>query len=415
MALEKYLYVNTDGFYEESAPAIQTSAGAADADKLVKTSADGKIDPSLINFQSIKRYFVADAATTAALPAVTYANGTAGVGATLTADANGALAAQDGITLVVGERLLVKDQASGLENGIYTVTDAGSAGTPFILTRTDDFDEFPEMEDGVAVAVGRGTTLAETVWLQTEVIATVGTDDVAFANMGTNLVEAGAGIIKTANKLAADLLASGGIKFVGVGDAGELAIEPADFAGEGLIDDGADNMAIDWSTAFNDAKAVKAEDLNSTANGEGASIIGLEDSAGYFTATDVEGAFAELGAAVQGTSFTVGTGGVTAGDLVYIDANDSVQRYDLLTDPEWIIGVASATVAAAGSVIVTPNDKVVTGVLAGATAGDIYFWDGSALVTTVPSTTSGHIYRAGVAKNATDLYLDIEFVKKNCA
>ena len=52
------------------------------------------------------------ASTTAALAAVTYNNGTAGVGATLTANANGALAAQDGVTLVAAERLLVKNQAA---------------------------------------------------------------------------------------------------------------------------------------------------------------------------------------------------------------------------------------------------------------------------------------------------------------
>ena len=49
-------------------------------------------------------------ATAAALPACTYANGTAGLGATLTGNSNGELAAQDGITLVVGNRILVKNR-----------------------------------------------------------------------------------------------------------------------------------------------------------------------------------------------------------------------------------------------------------------------------------------------------------------
>ena len=50
------------------------------------------------------------AATTSALATCTYANGTSGVGATLTGDANGALAAIDGITLVADERVLIQDQ-----------------------------------------------------------------------------------------------------------------------------------------------------------------------------------------------------------------------------------------------------------------------------------------------------------------
>ena len=59
-------------------------------------------------------------ATTAALSAVTYANGSSGVGATLTADANGALSV-DSVAVVAADRILVKDQASALQNGIYTV------------------------------------------------------------------------------------------------------------------------------------------------------------------------------------------------------------------------------------------------------------------------------------------------------
>ncbi len=97
------------------------------------------------------------AATTAALPAVTYDNGTAGVGATLTADANGALAAQDGITLLVTERLLVKDQASALQNGPYTVTQVGTGATPFVLTRATGSDTAAEL-DGAHVAVSEGST-----------------------------------------------------------------------------------------------------------------------------------------------------------------------------------------------------------------------------------------------------------------
>ena len=63
------------------------------------------------------------AATTAVLPTtVVYDNGVSGVGATITAGANGVLAAIDGVTMVNGERLLVQDQASALQNGIYVVT-----------------------------------------------------------------------------------------------------------------------------------------------------------------------------------------------------------------------------------------------------------------------------------------------------
>lgn len=84
------------------------------------------------------------AATTGNLSA-TYLNGTAGVGATLTATSNGALIV-DGHTLLTGERVMVWQQSSGLENGIYNVTDTGSPSTPFILTRSADADNSPSGE-----------------------------------------------------------------------------------------------------------------------------------------------------------------------------------------------------------------------------------------------------------------------------
>lgn len=98
-------------------------------------------------------------ATAAALPASTYHHGSSSssslgslssemhhseVGAYLIADVNASIndTGIDGITdLIVGTRVLVKDQADGMENGIYTITDLGSGASPWILTRATDFDD----------------------------------------------------------------------------------------------------------------------------------------------------------------------------------------------------------------------------------------------------------------------------------
>jgi hypothetical protein len=115
------------------------------------------------------------AKTTAALAANTYANGTSGVGATLTANANGALAAQDGVTLVAGERLLVADEATGSHNGIYTVTQVGDASHPYILTRTTDADTSAKLVNAT-VKVSEGTAAADQEWqCTTNATITVGT------------------------------------------------------------------------------------------------------------------------------------------------------------------------------------------------------------------------------------------------
>lgn len=78
---------------------------------------------------------VARVVTTSALAAYTYANGTAGVGATITANANGALAAVDGVTLVAGDLLLLQNGAAFADNGLYVVTTVGDGSNPFVLTR----------------------------------------------------------------------------------------------------------------------------------------------------------------------------------------------------------------------------------------------------------------------------------------
>ncbi len=79
-------------------------------------------------------------ATAAALPAVTYANGVAGVGATLTATGVGALTVDGEAIASTGLRILVKDQAAQLQNGIYSVTTVGDGSNAFVLTRTEDCD-----------------------------------------------------------------------------------------------------------------------------------------------------------------------------------------------------------------------------------------------------------------------------------
>lgn len=101
------------------------------------------------------------ATTTADLGTVTYANGTAGVGATITGPTGASAVvfpAQDGVTINLNDRILVKNQTAGLQNGIYTLTTVGvAATTAWVLTRATDADTAAEMT-GLNVAVTQGTT-----------------------------------------------------------------------------------------------------------------------------------------------------------------------------------------------------------------------------------------------------------------
>lgn len=124
------------------------------------------------------------AGTTTTLPANTYANGSSGVGATLTGNSNGALSAQDGVTLVVNERLLVKNESTGANNGIYVLTQVGTAGAPYILTRGTDADSGAELVNAV-VKISEGSTLADTEYqCTTNATITVGSTSLTFAAAG---------------------------------------------------------------------------------------------------------------------------------------------------------------------------------------------------------------------------------------
>jgi len=123
-------------------------------------------------------------ATTAALPANTYNNGTSGVGATLTGNANGALSVDSTLT-ITSERILVKNEVTQANNGVYVVTQVGSAGTPYILTRATDFNTVGtgvnQIDEGDFFLVTSGTANVNTAWVQqTAPPITIGTTALVF-------------------------------------------------------------------------------------------------------------------------------------------------------------------------------------------------------------------------------------------
>jgi hypothetical protein len=138
------------------------------------------------------------AATTGNL-ATTYDNGTAGVGATLTADTNRVFTTLDGVTgWTTGQRVLVKDQTNAFENGIYTLTDLGSAGvSPWVLTRATDANTYeiasPDgLSEGSSVYVEAGTANGgDTYSCNTTGTITFGTTAITFALISGSLTYTG--------------------------------------------------------------------------------------------------------------------------------------------------------------------------------------------------------------------------------
>jgi hypothetical protein len=137
-------------------------------------------------------------ATSAVLPAYTYNNGTAGVGATITGSATGLLTI-DGTAPTVGDRVLIKNETStnAPYNGIYTVT-TNSVGSAYVLTRATDFNQSSEIPSAFTF-VEYGSINADTGWVcSTNAPVVVGTTDIVFVQFsgaGSYTANTAAGLI----------------------------------------------------------------------------------------------------------------------------------------------------------------------------------------------------------------------------
>jgi hypothetical protein len=126
---------------------------------------------------------------------------------TLTADSNGAISI-DGVSLTSGQRVLVKDQTTGTQNGIYSVTTVGDGSTAAVLTRTTDADSSSEVTGGMFTFVESGTVNADNAFVLTSVTggATLGTDTLTFTQFsGAGQVTAGSGLAKSGNTLSVNV------------------------------------------------------------------------------------------------------------------------------------------------------------------------------------------------------------------
>lgn len=138
----------------------------------------------------------------------TYANGTSGVGATLTNSGTQAALVIDGVTLAAGNRVLVKDQTAALQNGIYTVTNIGSTTTNWVLTRADDYDVPSQTSRGKVVSVISGASFASSLWMLTSIIINIGTDVFTFTKTDKNSFSSIVGTTNQINVSVADGVAT---------------------------------------------------------------------------------------------------------------------------------------------------------------------------------------------------------------
>ena len=219
-------------------------------------------------------------ATTANLSA-NYANGTAGVGATLTATGNGAISI-DGVSPTTNDRILVKDQSTAAQNGIYVVTTVGDGSSAFVLTRATPEDQPAELTGGSFVFVEEGTANGDNGYVFTHTGApTFGTTALDVTQFsGAGQITAGAALTKSGNQMDvavdnssvevnADALR---VKALGITNS-MLAgsIDGAKIENFTFTDEGSTQGAVQIG---NPMEFLAGEGLNTTASGNSLTIAG---------------------------------------------------------------------------------------------------------------------------------------------
>jgi len=186
---------NIQGTNAVSAIINDASMATATTSNLSSSAAIKSYVDSLVTGLNIQGSCVC--ASTVALT-VTYANGASGVGATLTNAGAQAAIQLDGVSPTVGQRVLIKNQTSSLQNGIYTVTTVGSGATNWVLTRATDYDTPTEVAPGDLVILTGGTTQTQSSWVETATVTAIGTDPITFvqftASLPVNVPSGGTGV-----------------------------------------------------------------------------------------------------------------------------------------------------------------------------------------------------------------------------
>ena len=173
-----------------SAKITSVATPSADTDAATKGYVDG-----VVNGLDVKKSV--DFASTANV-AGTYNNGAG----TITASSNGALS-MDGGSPSNGQRVLLKDQSSNVQNGVYVVTNSGGAGSQYVLTRAADADAASEITGGAFFFVEQGSANADNGYVTTHNgTPTLGTDAITFEQFsGAGQISAGSALTKSGNTL----------------------------------------------------------------------------------------------------------------------------------------------------------------------------------------------------------------------
>jgi hypothetical protein len=208
----------------------------------------------------------------------------------------------DGYTLQPTDRILVKNEATQANNGIYTWATGGT-----VLTRATDFDTSTEIASGDFTFVSNGTLYASTSWVQTQPVATVGTDAIIWQQFsGAGTYSAGTGLTLSGTQFS---ITNTGVTAAAYGSASSVPTFTVNAQGQLTL-------ATDASISINGNQITSGTVGSSYVSGSYTGITGVGTlTAGTWTADTISTAYGGTGL----TSYT-------AGDLPYYSTGSALSK-----------------------------------------------------------------------------------------
>ena len=308
------------------------------------------------------------AATVTALAASTYVNGSSGVGATLTLTV-AAVLVLDGYTPNLGDRLLIKNQSSALQNGVYVLSTLGTVLINAVLTRSLDFDQATDGINGAFTFIQNGTVNAGTGWYcSTFGSVTFGTTAINFTEFsGPGTYSAGTGLTLTGTTFS----------ITNAGTAGTYTSVTTN--AQGQVTAGT-NPVTPWAPTHIDGLQVTYTDATDLAVAQGhcvdsTNLVNLTVSAAAISTAS--GAYAAFGGMDQIT---------LAGTVATSTANATVTGSSTAFTTAFLLRALSGTITSSSTTVTGTNTKFLSQVAINdliGTAAKGYFQ-----VTAIASNTS---------------------------
>lgn len=342
--------------------------------------ATGAMEP-LSNITGISNLYFVRVATAAALTA-SYDSGAK----TLTNSGANAAISIDGVTLSASDKVLVKNQATGSQNGLYTVTTVGDGSTPWVLTRSVDMDTGTEVEERDWFWASEGSTNADNGFtLTTPGTITLDSTSLTFSRTLGSATGSGQPASAALTDLSDIGVVSAADKFFYSSATGVWAEGTITASGRAIV-------ALSWSSGTQIPSLTASGTAAYLTVGTGANNLIQNGSDGYLPALDGRN-LTNLPSSGSGESlsrtYTETAHSLSVGNPVRYNGTNWVKSQGNSAANAEAFGIISATTT---NTITVVMGGYISG-LTGLTAGSAHFLDpatAGALTTTDP-TTSGQV------------------------